>query len=62
MLVLTFLFVPETARLTLEQIDDYFFSGKPAWTTSTSRNKKIAENGSMENLVEDLHDEKKGDF
>lgn len=42
MLVLTFFFVPETARLTLEQIDEYFFSGKPAWKTSTSQNKKIA--------------------
>ena len=42
MLVLTFIFVPETARLTLEQIDEYYFSGRPAWKTSTSRNKKIA--------------------
>lgn len=42
MLLLTFFFVPETARLTLEQIDEYFFSGKPAWKTSTTRNVKIA--------------------
>jgi len=42
MAVLTFLFVPETARLTLEQIDDYFASGRPAWKTSTGRNRKIA--------------------
>ncbi|EXJ64254.1 hypothetical protein A1O7_00590 [Cladophialophora yegresii CBS 114405] len=42
MLVLTFLLVPETARLTLEQIDEYYFSGRPVWKTSTSRNKMIA--------------------
>lgn len=42
MLILTYLFVPETARLTLEQIDEYFFSGRAAWRTSTGRNKKIA--------------------
>ncbi|KAJ5689450.1 mfs monosaccharide transporter protein [Penicillium macrosclerotiorum] len=41
-LVLVFLFVPETSRLTLEQIDDYFASGKPAWKTSTSENLKIS--------------------
>ena len=37
-----FLFVPETARLTLEQIDGYFASGRPAWKTSLARNKRIA--------------------
>jgi hypothetical protein len=42
MLVLVFLFVPETARLTLEQIDEYYLSGAMAWKTSTGRNKKIA--------------------
>jgi SP family sugar:H+ symporter-like MFS transporter len=42
MLILTWLFVPETARLTLEQLDDYFASGRPAWRTSLARNKKIA--------------------
>lgn len=42
MLMLTFFFIPETARLTLEQIDDYFLSGKPAWKTSTAQNVKIA--------------------
>jgi hypothetical protein len=42
MLVLVFLLVPETARLTLEQIDEYYFSGAMAWKTSTGRNKKIA--------------------
>lgn len=40
--ILVFLFVPETARLTLEQIDDYFTSGRKAWHTSTARNKQIA--------------------
>lgn len=42
MLVLTFLLIPETARLTLEQIDEYFLSGRPAWRTSIGRNKSIA--------------------
>jgi hypothetical protein len=41
-LVLLFLFLPETARLSLEQIDDYFASGRKAWRTSTTRNKKIS--------------------
>lgn len=41
MLVLVFFLVPETARLTLEQIDEYYFSGRSAWKTSTRRNKKI---------------------
>ena len=41
MVVLVFLFVPETARLTLEQIDDYFASGRKAWRTNTGRNKMI---------------------
>jgi uncharacterized membrane protein YgcG len=39
---LVFLFVPETAFLTLEQIDDYFASGRKPWKTSTKRNKLIA--------------------
>lgn len=39
---LMWLFVPETARLTLEQIDEYFASGRAAWRTSTGRNKLIA--------------------
>ena len=38
----TYLWVPETARLTLEQIDDYFASGRSARKTSLSRNKRIA--------------------
>ncbi|KAJ5433597.1 uncharacterized protein N7458_012753 [Penicillium daleae] len=41
-LVFTFLFVPETARLTLEQIDEFFLSGKRAWRTSTKKNIAIA--------------------
>ncbi|KAJ6014610.1 mfs monosaccharide transporter protein [Penicillium herquei] len=41
-LILTFLFVPETSRLTLEQIDDYFLSGKKAWSTSVKRNLLIS--------------------
>lgn len=41
-LILTFLFVPETARLTLEQIDDFFLSGSKAWKTSTKKNIAIA--------------------
>ncbi|KAJ6046426.1 hypothetical protein N7444_007680 [Penicillium canescens] len=40
--VLTFLLVPETASLTLEQIDDQFNSGIKAWETSVVRNKAIA--------------------
>jgi MFS transporter, SP family, sugar:H+ symporter len=40
--ILVFLFVPETASLTSEQIDDYFLAGWRAWRTSTARNKKIA--------------------
>lgn len=42
MLVLTYFLVPETARLTLEQIADYYHSSRPAWKTSTRRNKRIA--------------------
>ncbi|KAK6380655.1 hypothetical protein LTS17_004855 [Exophiala oligosperma] len=40
--ILVFLFVPETARLTLEQIDDYYMSSRPAWKTSMKVNKQIA--------------------
>ena len=41
--IVIFLSMPETARITLEQIDDYFASGRRAWKTSLKRNKKIAE-------------------
>jgi SP family sugar:H+ symporter-like MFS transporter len=37
-----FFLVPETARLTLEQIDDIFASKTPAWKTSIKKNKEIA--------------------
>lgn len=40
--VLVFLFVPETGRMTLEQVDDFFISGKQAWRTSLAVNKKRA--------------------
>lgn len=36
---LAFLLVPETAQLTLEQIDEFFNSGAKAWKTSVSKNK-----------------------
>ena len=49
--VLIFAFVPETARLTLEQIDDYFMSGEKAWKTSITRNKKVQEHAPI-----DIHD------
>lgn len=38
--VLVFFFVPETASLTLEQIDHLFEPGQRAWRSSLSRNKK----------------------
>jgi hypothetical protein len=41
LLILWFIF-PETGRLTLEQIDDYFTSGRKPWKTSLKRNKRIA--------------------
>lgn len=44
-LSLAWIFVPETARLTLEQIDDYFMSGEKAWRTSTKKNAEIARDG-----------------
>jgi MFS family permease len=34
--------LPENALLTLEQIDEYFMSGRKAWKTSLRRNKRIA--------------------
>jgi hypothetical protein len=42
MIQLIFWFVPETARLTLEQVDDCFATGRGAWKTSLPRNKKLA--------------------
>lgn len=49
-LILVFLFVPETSRLTLEQIDDIFVSGKRAWKTSTKRNISISHGGLVETV------------
>ena len=40
--VIMFFLVPETARLSLEQVDDIFASKVPAWRTSLRRNKDIA--------------------
>lgn len=48
LLILTLIFVPETARLKLEQIDDYFESGVPAWKTSIGKNKRTAERNILE--------------
>ncbi|KAJ5638134.1 hypothetical protein N7490_008013 [Penicillium lividum] len=54
-LILVFLFVPETSRLTLEQIDDCFLSGKRAWKTSTKRNIAISR-GELVETVKSEHD------
>lgn len=40
-LTLTVLFVPETGRLSLEQIDEQFAEGLPAWKTSLKKNKRL---------------------
>lgn len=40
--ILTFVFVPETGQLTLEEIDAYFATGKPAWTTSLKKNRRVS--------------------
>lgn len=42
MIVLIYWHVPETARLTLEQVDDYFLSRRGAWQTSLAGNKRQA--------------------
>jgi sugar porter (SP) family MFS transporter len=42
MLILIFSFMPETSRLTLEQVDDYFQTGRPAWKTSLRQNKQVS--------------------
>lgn len=41
-IVLTTLFVPETGRLSLEQIDEHFVEGVPAWKTSLAKNKRVS--------------------
>lgn len=43
--IMVFFFVPETSRLTLEQIDDYFMSGQKAWKTSTKKNIALVKTG-----------------
>ncbi|KAJ5281009.1 hypothetical protein N7478_006381 [Penicillium angulare] len=53
--ILVFLFVPETSRLTLEQIDDLFVSGKKAWKNSTKRNIAISR-GQCLNLSKTEHE------
>ena len=60
-LTLVFIFVPETARLKLEQIDDYFESGRPAWKTSIGRNKAIAQSNTMD-VTTDLHRKTEASF
>lgn len=41
-LIVMFFIVPETARLTLEQIDNFFESSRKAWRTSLAENKRTA--------------------
>lgn len=48
LLIFTLIFVPETARLKLEQIDDHFESGNPAWKTSLGKNKRISDRNILE--------------
>ena len=38
-IIIVFLIMAENARLTLEQIDDFFGSGGKAWRTSLAKNK-----------------------
>ncbi|KAL2782998.1 general substrate transporter [Aspergillus keveii] len=40
--VVLFLVVPETGRISLEQIDAYFTSGVKPWKTSLAKNKKLS--------------------
>ena len=40
--IILFLILPENGRLTLEQIDQYFTSGRKPWKTSLARNERIA--------------------
>ena len=41
-LIITYLVVPETGHLTLEEIDEYYDSGVKAWRTSLKKNKAEA--------------------
>ena len=52
--ILLFLLVPETSRLTLEQIDDYFASGRRAWRTGIKRNNKISRGEPLDVSEQDL--------
>ena len=52
---LLFFFLPETARLSLEQIDDYFASGRKARKTSMKRNKRIAK-GEIFGMASETHE------
>ena len=56
LIIVTYLYVPETARLTLEQIDDYFVSERRAWRTSLKRNKRIA-NGEIADISAEARSE-----
>lgn len=57
-IVLTFFFLPETGRLSLEQIDEYFLGGEPAWRTSLGRNKRVSALGhvTMQGKGDDEHE------
>ena len=62
LIAVTVLFVPETARLKLEQIDDYFESGLPAWKTSLGKNKRISDRNILEVSADmSLHGEKEAE-
>ncbi|KAJ5177044.1 uncharacterized protein N7482_002921 [Penicillium canariense] len=50
--VLVWLLVPETASLTLEQIDDVFNSGIRPWKTSTAANKAMVRDKAQEMSLE----------
>ncbi|KAH7136998.1 general substrate transporter [Dactylonectria estremocensis] len=56
-IVLTFFFVPETGRLSLEQIDEYFMQSDAAWKTSLAKNKRIAAQGSLVAVQEKARDD-----
>ena len=51
-LVVIFLVVPENARLTLEQVDNFFESDGKAWKTSLAKNKVIARRQTSEVTVD----------
>lgn len=51
--VVIFLIMPENARLTLEQVDDFFDAGGKAWKTSLAKNKAIARQGTSQAVEAD---------